>query len=206
MVSTEQELFWESEFGDEYISRNNSKKLLASNKHLFKKILENLTDIESVLEFGCNIGLNLEAIKSIKPKLQLSGVEINAKAAEIAQSLGIGPIYKTTILENMEVPSVYDLTFTKGVLIHINPDKLPEAYQNLVKYSKKYIMICEYYNPQPVTIPYRGHSDKLFKRDFANELKVSFDLDLIDYGFTYHGDNEYPQDDLTWFLFKKKSN
>lgn len=206
MEITNQELFWQGEFGDEYISRNNSDKLLESNRNLFEKILAHTADIESILELGCNIGLNLEAIKSLKPELQLSGVEINVKAADIAQQLGIGPIYRTTILKDMDVPNKYDLTFTKGVLIHINPGKLSEAYENLVNYSKKYILICEYYNPQPVSIPYRGHNDKLFKRDFANELIKTFDLELIEYGFVYHGDNSYPQDDLTWFLLKKKFN
>lgn len=206
MEITNQELFWQGEFGDEYISRNNSDKLLESNKNLFEKILAHTADIESILELGCNIGLNLMAIKSLKPELQLSGVEINVKAAVIAKQLGIGSIYRTTILKDMDVPNKYDLTFAKGVLIHINPDKLSEAYENLVRYSKKYILICEYYSPQPVSIPYRGHNDKLFKRDFANELIKAFDLELIEYGFVYHGDNSYPQDDLTWFLLKKKFN
>ena len=34
---TEQELFWNQEFGDEYIERNNSAELLASNLNFFSK-------------------------------------------------------------------------------------------------------------------------------------------------------------------------
>ena len=34
---TEQEEFWAGEFGEEYISRNNSKELLASNLNFFSK-------------------------------------------------------------------------------------------------------------------------------------------------------------------------
>ena len=29
------------------------------------------------------------------------------------------------------------------------------------------------------------------------------DLQLIDYGFAYHRDNNFYQDDITWFLLKK---
>jgi spore coat polysaccharide biosynthesis protein SpsF len=29
------------------------------------------------------------------------------------------------------------------------------------------------------------------------------DLTLVDYGFAYHKDPLFPQDDLTWFLMKK---
>ena len=65
-------------------------------------------------------------------------------------------------------------------------------------------MICEYYNPTPVTVPYRGASERLFKRDFAGELMDRFDLALVDYGFVYHRDSHFPQDDLTWFLLEKR--
>jgi spore coat polysaccharide biosynthesis protein SpsF len=66
-------------------------------------------------------------------------------------------------------------------------------------------LICEYYNPSPVAIPYRGHSDRLFKRDFAGEMLEMFaDLKLVDYGFAYHRDPAFPQDDITWFLMEKR--
>jgi spore coat polysaccharide biosynthesis protein SpsF len=55
-----------------------------------------------------------------------------------------------------------------------------------------------------VEIPYRGHSGKLFKRDFAGEILDAYsDLNLIDYGFAYHRDNYFKQDDITWFLLEK---
>ena len=92
----------------------------------------------------------------------------------------------------------------KGVLIHINPERLLDVYKRLYKFSDEYICIAEYYNPSPVTIPYRGHNNKLFKRDFAGELMSIYpDLQLIDYGFSYHKDPVFPQDDITWFLMKK---
>jgi spore coat polysaccharide biosynthesis protein SpsF len=72
--------------------------------------------------------------------------------------------------------------------------------------SSRYILVCEYYNPTPVSIDYRGHSDRLFKRDFAGEiLDLYTDLTLRDYGFVYHRDTNFPLDDITWFLLEKKS-
>ena len=98
-----------------------------------------------------------------------------------------------------------DFTFTSGVLIHINPDFLAKAYENLYKASRRYVMVCEYYNPSPMTLPYREHKDRLFKRDFAGEMMDRYtDLKLIDYGFAYRRDPNYPMDDLTWFLMEKK--
>ena len=88
---------------------------------------------------------------------------------------------------------------------HINPEQLSEVYHKLYLASKKYILIAEYYNPTPVSMPYRGHENKLFKRDFAGEMLDKFqDLFLLDYGFVYHRDNLFPQDDINWFLLKKK--
>ena len=50
-----------------------------------------------------------------------------------------------------------------------------------------------------------GGLSKLFKRDFAGDmLNMYKDLSLVKYGFYYHKDKQAPQDDLNWFLLKKK--
>ncbi len=61
----------------------------------------------------------------------------------------------------------------------------------------KYVMVAEYDNPAPVSVLYRGHSDRLFKRDFAGELMEQHALELIDYGFVYRRDNCTPMGDIT---------
>ena len=39
---------------------------------------------------------------------------------------------------------------------------------------------------------------------FAGELLDAYpDLELVDYGFQYHRDHNFPADDSTWFLLKK---
>jgi pseudaminic acid biosynthesis-associated methylase len=97
------------------------------------------------------------------------------------------------------------LVFTKGVPIHINPDKLPVVYELMHRASSRYILVSEYYNPRPAEVEYRGHDGKLFKRDFAGDMIDRFsDLSLIDYGFVYHRDPNFPQDDMSWFLMEKK--
>ena len=82
---------------------------------------------------------------------------------------------------------------------------LPTAYDRLYAASSRFILVAEYYNPSPVTIPYRGHDDRLFKRDFAGDMLDLYpDLSLIDYGFAYRRDPIFPQDDISWFLMKKQ--
>ncbi len=202
---TPQEEFWASSFGTEYIGRNDSKQLLASNLNFFTKALKQAGKISSCLEFGANIGMNLKALKLLYPDIDLKGVEINPDAAQILGALiGNDNVYQGSIFDYEPAHEV-DVSLIKGVLIHINPDMLHNVYEKLYQASKKYILVCEYYNPSPVEISYRGHADRLYKRDFAGEMLDKYaDLNLIDYGFSYKRDPAYPQDDITWFLLEKR--
>jgi pseudaminic acid biosynthesis-associated methylase len=202
---TEQEKFWATDFGNEYPSRNEGELLIASNIALFSKILRSAPSVKSVAELGCNIGLNLSALNRIHQKLDLRGYEINELAAKAASDENMAEIVNTTITEPLASDKKFDLTFTKGVLIHINPEKLDAVYENLYTLSNRYIMVCEYYNPSPVAIEYRGHQDRLFKRDFAGELIEKYNLRLLDYGFNYHRDPYFTNDDTTWFLMEKSA-
>jgi len=201
---TEQEEFWAGEFGNKYITRNESDYLLASNLNFFSMALNHADKINSCIEFGANIGMNLQAIKLLYPDINLRGVEINSNAAEqLAKIIGQKNVFSGSILD-YRIEQTYDLVLTKGVLIHLNPKILVDVYRNLYKASQKYILVCEYYNPVPISISYRGHKDRLFKSDFAGELLDMYsDLTLVDYGFSYHRDSSFPQDDISWFLLCK---
>jgi len=180
---TEQEEFWAGSFGDEYISRNKSPQLLASNLNFFSRALSQAGKPESLIEFGANIGMNLKAIQLLFPDIRLHAVEINKKAAsELAEVIGPSNVYNKSIFD-FSAEEKFEVVLIKGVLIHINPDMLEQVYQKLYDASLRFILISEYYNPVPVSVNYRGHSDRLFKRDFAGEMLVKFeDLTLVDYG------------------------
>ena len=202
---TEQEIFWSGDFGDDYIDRNQGDQLLASNLNFFNDALSSCTKIQSCVEFGANIGMNLRALQLLFPGIHCSGIEINkTAAAELGNLIGHDAVFNGAI-SDFEPNKQADLALIKGVLIHINPQQLGVVYEKLYETSSRYILVAEYYNPSPVSISYRGHSDKLFKRDFAGEmLDIYPNLDLVDYGFAYHRDNKYPQDDITWFLMEKR--
>jgi pseudaminic acid biosynthesis-associated methylase len=200
---TEQENFWAGSFGDDYISRNESGALLYSKVAMWSQMLKSANRVKSIKELGCNIGLNLKALHHLNPSYDLSGVEINEIAAHQAKELRIGSITCGTITEPLEDEKV-DLTFTAAVLIHINPEKLDQVYQNLVNLSNRYVLVAEYYNPTPTDVVYRGHSERLFKRDFAGDLIDSYGLNLVDYGFWYKRDNVAQEfGDVSWFLLEK---
>lgn len=200
---TEQEEFWMGKFASEYIQRNRMDNLLPSYTAQMAAILSKTRSVESVIEFGANIGVNLLAIRTLIPKVKVAAIEVNKQAITSLNKIDEIEIYPMSILD-FEPQLKWDFVFTKGVLIHINPKDLNLVYQKLYDSSKKYICIIEFYNPTPVMVCYRGHENKLFKRDFCGELMdIYSDLELLDYGFTYHRDNNFPEADMTWFLLKK---
>ena len=202
---TEQEAFWAGNFGTEYIQRNQGDALLASNLDFFAKALHSAHGVKTCIEFGANIGMNIKALKLLHPMQVQYGVELNADAAsELALAIPPKNVHHSSILD-FNPQQTWDLTLIKGVLIHINPNELPQVYDKLVGACGKYLLVAEYYNPSPVAIPYRGHTDRLFKRDFAGEIMDRHpQMELIDYGFAYRRDPSFPQDDITWFLMEKR--
>jgi len=202
---TEQEAFWAGDFGVDYIGRNRGDELLAANLDFFSKALRQARGLGSCIEFGANIGMNLRALKLLHPAQEQFAIEINPEAArQLSEAIPAAHISNQSILDF--APSrTFDLALIKGVLIHINPDVLPAVYDKLHAATGKYLLVAEYYNPAPVAIPYRGHSDRLFKRDFAGEIMDRHpDLALVDYGFAYRRDPNFPQDDITWFLMERR--
>lgn len=201
---TEQEAFWAGEFGNAYIERNQGDALLASNLDFFSKALHATRDVKTCIEFGANIGMNLKALQLLFPSIDLSAIEINTTAAKhLSKVIEPTKIFNSSILD-FEPAQKYDLTLIKGVLIHINPDELPQVYDKLFASCSRYLLVAEYYNPAPVAIPYRGHTDRLFKRDFAGEIMDRHpEFQLVDYGFVYKRAPNFPQDDVTWFLMEK---
>ncbi len=129
-------------------------------------------------------------------------MEINEDSAKEARALQLGNVYTASILDFSPEKS-YEMVFTRGVLIHLNPDALPQVYATMYAASSRYICLLEYYNPSPVTVPYRNHEERLFKRDFAGELMDMYpDLKLLWYKFYYHRDI-FGIDDGTLFVLEK---
>ena len=200
-TKTEQEIFWETDFGNKYVKRNRkSDRILTIGKDLIK----NNVLINDALELGANIGLNLDAIKIIYPGVKTYGVEINKLAFNIGKKKHT--YYNKPIL-SFNSKKKFDLVCSVGVLIHQNPNHLNAFYNKLYSLSKKYIYLCEYFSHTPVMVKYRNNDNKLYKRDFAKELWIKFPkLKLIDYGFHWEEDPKLKNscsDNNNWFLFSK---
>jgi hypothetical protein len=86
------------------------------------------------------------------------------------------------------------------------PGRAAAGVRRLVAVQARYLLVAEYYNPTPGghQLP-RAMMDRLFKRDFAGEIMDRHpQMHLVDYGFAYRRDPNFPQDDITWFLMEKR--
>lgn len=206
-MTTQKDLneFWMTSFGDEYVDRHEAERLVPAKRFMFQTILQKTSGIASVMELGTNQGFNLRVLHEILPDAELHGVEINEKAAALARKVeGVASITCASLLD-VPVERTFDLSFTAGVLIHLSPEVLPKAYEQLYRFSRRYVVMCEYHNPSPEEIPYRGHRNRMYKRDFAGEMLDAYpDIGLLDYGFFYRKDERYRLGDVHWFLLEKK--
>jgi spore coat polysaccharide biosynthesis protein SpsF len=96
----------------------------------------------------------------------------------------------------------FDLVFTCTVLIHVPDDALQAAYREIHRVSRRWILCMEYFSPAPLMIPYRGHDDLLFKRDYGALWLDGFrDLEHVANGFFWKRTTGL--DDVNWWLFRK---
>ncbi len=210
--TTPQEKFWATEFGTEYIARNlypTTEKLDAfyranygiARSTINKNFLGKLK-LASILEVGCSTGNQLIALQKQGFK-NLYGIEINPNAIQLAKKYSENiHIMPGSAFDIPFKDKHFDLVFTSGVLIHINPKDLPKALKEIHRVSKRYIWGFEYFSLRPQAITYRGHKDRLWKRDFAVEYLKRFpDLRLAK-------EQKYPYTTNTnadaMFLLKKK--
>lgn len=206
LFNSEQEKFWATTYADDYIKKNSQfdPDLGAEAWH---KMLDGVKgNIRNYLECGCNIGRNIEPIKLVLPEAQPSIIEISKPAFEFVTARhDFVHAYNGPILDSRFQTASFDLVFTMGVLIHINPDQLIAHMAKMFGYSRQYILIGEYFNRTLVTLEYQGEKEKLFKRDFGKLFMENFNVKLLDYGFLWgHVYDAAGFDDITWWLFEKR--
>ena len=161
---------WQGEFGDAYTDRNVVDPKV--REPAFRTMVEGL-DLDRVLEIGCNRGHNLVALNSILGESsEVVGLEPNPKARAMARSAGadVGVMSGTAY----DIPfkdGSFDLAFTCTVLIHVPLAELPVAMREIARVSRRYILCIEYFATEETPIPYRGHDDLLWKRDFLSHYQ-----------------------------------
>ena len=100
---TVQEEFWAGEFGNSYTERNASQGDQIAKQIMFSQMIRNIPRIQSVVELGCNIGLNLNALKTINSNFEVAGYEINKNAIIKAKEMKVGEIIDESVITKNSV-------------------------------------------------------------------------------------------------------
>jgi len=202
---SEQERFWAATYAQDYIEKNKTfdHKLGAQAWSLMLRSTS--SRIATYLECGCNIGRNIEQLKLALPEARPSVIEISEPAfRHVTARHKFAHAFNGAILDSAFPDGSFDLVFTMGVLIHINPDQLLAHMAKMLAYSSRYVLFGEYFSRTPTTIEYQGEADRLFKRDFGKLFIENFPVRLVDYGFLWgHLYDAAGFDDITWWLFEK---
>lgn len=203
---SEQEKFWADKYAEDYIKKNSQFNNKLGAEAWSKMLCKVGGKVNNYLECGCNIGRNIDQLKIAFPSAKPSIIEISEPAFSFVTARHhFEHAFKGAILESTFENGSFDLVFTMGVLIHINPDQLLAHMDRMYRYSNKYILIGEYFNRTPTSIEYQGEKDKLFKRDFGKLFIENFGVRLVDYGFLWgHIYDTAGFDDITWWLFEKR--
>lgn len=198
---------WRGDFGAEYITRNQADERAVRQRTLtwgrfLWPMMQSLP--KSVLEVGCNVGINLRALDRLIDA-DLYAIEPNAAAREVVLRDKILPPERLFDADATAVPmgdGEVELSFTTGVLIHVPPEELGGAVDELYRVSSRYIFMSEYFADQPEEKAYRGHDGLLFKRDFGKfMLDRHPDLMIVDYGFLWK--EAGGADNGNFWLFRK---
>ena len=173
-----QEKKWQSQFGNDYVGRNDFDAEGLDNlymKHfdikrtdLNKEFLSGINKDIKILEVGCSTGMQLMALKKMGFK-NFVGFDISKSGLKRAkENLPEATFMEASALDIPFKDNYFDLVFTAGVLIHQHPEKaLGKVIDEIYRTTKKYIWVYEYFSEKCQEIKrYEGHNEVLWKNNF----------------------------------------
>ena len=149
---------WKSIFGKEYSDRNDfsvkeldelyKKNFGLTRTRLNEIFLKEIKSTAKILEVGSNIGnqllclqeMGFESLYGIEP--QIYAVECSKKKTKDIN------IIKGDVFDIPFKDEFFDVVFTSGILIHISPNDIKKAMQEIYRCSHSYIWGYEYYSEE----------------------------------------------------------
>jgi len=181
---------WGGDFGRRYTDRNPQtpddmdvlyrRNYGVTRSSLNQEFLDGINRELRILEVGANIGVQLQFMQGMGFQ-HLYGVDFQAYAIEKAKKA----TQNINLIQGnaLDIPfkdGFFDLVYTSGVLIHIDPDNILEALKEIYRCSNHYIWGFEYFSEKYTAMPYRGKVGLLWKADFARMYLNAFpDLELV---------------------------
>ena len=180
---------WMGKFGAEYTERNNLSleeldSLYIKNYGISRTALDNefledaIMSSSRILEVGSNIGNQILLLQKMG-FYNIYGIELQSYAVELSKqrtneiNLIQGSAFNIPFKDGF-----FDLVFTSGLLIHINPSDINRVLREIYRCTNQYIWGFEYWSDDYSEVIYRGNEKLLWKSDFVKLYFETFD-DLV---------------------------
>lgn len=176
---------WSGPFGRAYTDRNAltveqlderyRRDFGITRTELNERFLEGIDRSARILEVGCNVGLQLQALQRLG-FADLHGVELQAYAVERARARTSGiRVVQGSAYHLPFRDDGFDVVFTSGLLIHVSPFDLGAVMNEIHRCSRRYVWGLEYWAPAFAEVEYRGERELLWKGDYARTYLERFD-------------------------------
>ncbi|MEW6263549.1 MAG: pseudaminic acid biosynthesis-associated methylase [Thermodesulfobacteriota bacterium] len=204
---------WTSDFGRTYTDKNARtveamsqafKELLGiSRLELNQCFLGHLDRKLRILEVGCNVGVQLQALQQMGFS-ELYGIEIQSYAVEMSKEKTRGiQIIQGSGLDIPFKDGFFDLVYTSGVLIHVAPDEVKTVMSEMHRCASRFIWGYEYWAPEWTALEYKSRQNLMWKTDYPRLFLEYFsDLRVVkEEKYQYIGGHEV---DVMYLLEKMK--
>jgi len=199
---------WKGKLGDEYLIRNYKGNICRAS---FWGSIKEKYSLKKILEVGCGDGHNLQFLqkrlilgKTLADvswkEIDSYGIDVNKEAIYNAYNLDCMNVCYGSAMDIPFKDSYFDLVFTAGLLIHIPPDGILKAMQEIVRCSRRYVLCIEYWAEKEKERLFRGKLGITWERPYDRLYLDSFNLRLLEQGFLTK-DNGF--NDLSYFMFEK---
>jgi ubiquinone/menaquinone biosynthesis C-methylase UbiE len=136
--------FWEARGGTAEFEKY-PDEVLAQHHQFFRQQLTPL-GAQSALEVGCGYGRMLEVTRScLRPPARSIGVDFGGPQLRRAYSR----LHPPTLFAQGNAAALplrsgtVDLAYTVGVLMHLTPEAVPRALDELIRVSRRWVVISE---------------------------------------------------------------
>jgi len=123
-----------------------TKEHRETERHL-RTHLRSLGPIQSVLDVGCGRGRLASLLAKVLPKAHYTGIDVGEEQCKATQQVRPdGTLYQSA-LQDFDTRHTYDLVLASEVLMHIPPNEIEQAVEQLFKLSSKWIVTIDWTQP-----------------------------------------------------------
>lgn len=158
-------------------------------KRIIVELIKGVMPVESILDAGCGMGLNVRDLRQHFPLIKITGSDLTEPILELARRyVGEDPLtdFATLDLGGTPLNRQFDLVLCNQVLEHLENDV--QAIQNLAAMTRRYLLITVPGGAYNSTSKLVGHFRHYSRADICSKL-VAAGMQIRyqrEWGFPFH--------------------